>query len=211
MLTIIVILFTLKSHRSYYTSWAVGGPPTVNIPGTKGHRTHRKRSAGPIGACFSGGIGLKISRFATGERSATLVRYVLIAPVLIGVDLGAGRGAKPVTPPISSQKLAWNHDRHPVLLACRGAQCSRCHCWSDPAKDHAVTCGVGAGTADLCLPWRQRPAFKGWGLFPVGVYLLGAGAIRWLDGLAGRTTSLALIAGNAWFFWDLAAEIFSTP
>ena len=55
------------------------------------------------------------------------------------------------------------------------------------------------------------PRFEVWGLFPVGVYLLAALAIRRLDGLPGRTTSLALVAGNAWFFLDLAAEIFRYP
>ncbi|MDE2757726.1 MAG: hypothetical protein OXI92_14400 [Acidobacteriota bacterium] len=67
--------------------------------------------------------------------------------------------------------------------------------------------------AGLVLPasayLAATPRFEVWGLFPVGVYLLAAGAIRWLDGLAGRTTSLSLIACNTWFFSDLAAEIFS--
>lgn len=52
------------------------------------------------------------------------------------------------------------------------------------------------------------PRFEGWGLFPVGFYLLAAAAIRWFDGLFGMTLSLSLIAANAWFFWGLAAEIF---
>lgn len=59
--------------------------------------------------------------------------------------------------------------------------------------------------AGLVLPMSAYLAatleFRVWGLFPVGVYLLAAGAIRWLDGLAGRTISLSLIAGNAWFFF----------
>lgn len=55
------------------------------------------------------------------------------------------------------------------------------------------------------------PRFEVWGLFPVGVYLLAALAIRWLNGLPGRTTSISLIAGNAWFFWDLSAEMFRFP
>jgi len=55
------------------------------------------------------------------------------------------------------------------------------------------------------------PRFEVWGLFPVGAYLLAALAIRWLNGLPGRTTSLSLIAGNAWFFADLYAEISRFP
>ncbi|MDE2667673.1 MAG: hypothetical protein OXI69_16140 [Acidobacteriota bacterium] len=55
------------------------------------------------------------------------------------------------------------------------------------------------------------PRFEVWGLFPVGAYLLAALAIRWLNGLPGRTTSLSLIAGNAWFFADLYSEISRFP
>lgn len=59
--------------------------------------------------------------------------------------------------------------------------------------------------AGLVLPasayLAATPGFRIWGLFPVGIYLLAAGAIRWLDGLAGRTTSLSLIAANTWFFF----------
>ena len=55
------------------------------------------------------------------------------------------------------------------------------------------------------------PRFEVWGLTPVGVYLLAGLAIRWLEGLPGRTTSISLIAANAWFFWDLSAEIFRFP
>lgn len=51
------------------------------------------------------------------------------------------------------------------------------------------------------------PRFEVWGLFPVGVYLLASLAIRWLDGLPGRITSMSLIAGNAWFFFDLGPGI----
>ena len=69
--------------------------------------------------------------------------------------------------------------------------------------------------AGLVLPTSAylaaTPKFEVWGLFPVGFYLLAALAIRWLDGLPGRTTSLSLIAGNAWFFADLAAKVFRSP
>ncbi len=66
--------------------------------------------------------------------------------------------------------------------------------------------------AALVLPasayLAATPRFEVWGLFPVGVYLAAALAIRRLEGLFGRTTSLSLVAGNAWFFWDLFAELF---
>ena len=69
--------------------------------------------------------------------------------------------------------------------------------------------------AALVLPasayLAATPRFEIWGLFPVGVYLLAALAIRWLGGLPGRTTSLSLIAGNAWFFWNLFTELFRHP
>ena len=69
--------------------------------------------------------------------------------------------------------------------------------------------------AALVLPasayLASAPRFEVWGLFPVGVYLLAALAIRWLNGLPGRTTSMSLIAGNAWFFVDLFVEIFRFP
>ena len=69
--------------------------------------------------------------------------------------------------------------------------------------------------AALVLPasayLAATPRFEVWGLFPVGAYLLAAMAIRWLDGLPGRTTTLSLIAGNAWYFWDLFAELFRHP
>ena len=69
--------------------------------------------------------------------------------------------------------------------------------------------------AALVLPasayLAATPRFEVWGLFPVGAYLLAALAIRWLDGLPGRTISLSLIAGNAWFFADFSAEVSRFP
>lgn len=69
--------------------------------------------------------------------------------------------------------------------------------------------------AGLVLPasayLAATPRFEVWGLFPVGFYLLAALAIRWLEGLPGRTTSLSLIAANAWFFADLATEVSRLP
>ena len=69
--------------------------------------------------------------------------------------------------------------------------------------------------AALVLPasayLAATPRFEVWGLFPVGAYLLAAMAIRWLDGLPVRTTSLSLIAGNAWFFADLSAGVSRFP
>lgn len=44
-------------------------------------------------------------------------------------------------------------------------------------------------------------------VLPVGLYLLAALAIRWLNGLPGRTTSISLIVGNVWFFWDLTPGV----
>ena len=69
--------------------------------------------------------------------------------------------------------------------------------------------------AGLVLPasayLAATPRFEVWELFPVGFYLLAALAIRWLEGLPGRTTSLSLIAAITWFFANLAAEVSRLP
>ena len=69
--------------------------------------------------------------------------------------------------------------------------------------------------AGLVLPasayLAATPRFEVWGSFPVGFYLLAAMAFRRLEGLPGRTTSVLLIAANAWFFAGLAAEVSRIP
>ena len=69
--------------------------------------------------------------------------------------------------------------------------------------------------ADLVLPasayLAATPRFEVWGSFSVGFYLLAAVAIRWHEGLPGRTISVSLIPANAWFFADLAAVISRSP